>query len=243
MSTKCQNCPLRQRSIFDDMTAAEVQFMQNFKSGEMLVDPGTTLMIEGSSSPQLYTVLEGMGLRYKTMLSGDRQVINFVFPGDFLGLQAGVMNEMHHSVEASTTMRLCVFDRKALWTLFRDHPRRAFDLTWIAAVEEHFLGESLAILGHMSGIERVARALVRVHDRGAALGMVEDDAMPFPYKQQDLADALGLSLVHTNKTLAKLRKEGVADWRNGALSVTGYERLCEIAELDPHRKPILRPLI
>lgn len=243
MATPCRDCPLRKLPLFVPMSDREVEFMQKFKTGELKVEPGTTLMLEGSNSPQLYTVLEGMGLRYKTMASGDRQVINIVLPGDFIGLQAGVMNEMQHSVESTTAMTLCVFDRKSLWSLFRDQPERAYDLTWIAAVEEHFLGEALALIGHMSGIERIARAFVRLHDRGEALGLVEGGDMPLPYRQQDLADALGLSLVHTNKTLKHLRETGVVSWRDGRLRFLDYDRLCEIADLDGARAPVTRPLI
>lgn len=243
MVTHCQNCPLRTRAIFDPMSAAEVAFMQDFKTGELEIDGGTTLMMEASNSPQLYTALSGMGLRYKTLLSGERQVINFVMPGDFIGLQAGVMQEMQHSVEATTDMKLCVFDRKRLWELFRDQPSRAYDLTWIAAVEEHLLGESLAILGHMSGPERIARAFARLYDRGEALGLTSNAEMPLPYRQQDLADALGLSVVHVNKMLKRLREEGVVTWRNGLLTVHDPEKLCEIAQLDPDRDGMTRPLI
>ncbi|WP_299845941.1 Crp/Fnr family transcriptional regulator [uncultured Roseovarius sp.] len=243
MPIKCQHCPLRKKSLFDEMTSDEVRFMQTFKSGELRVEAGTTLMMEGSNSPQLFTVLEGMGLRYKTLEDGDRQVINFILPGDFLGLQAGVMQEMQHTVEASTDMLLCVFDRKSLWNLFEHHAERAFDLTWLAAVEEHLLGESLAILGQMSGIERVARAFVRLNDRCDALDLKKGAFIPLPFRQQDLADALGLSLVHTNKTLKKLRDQSVANWANGKLEVINYDRLCDIAQLDPTRDPIIRPLL
>lgn len=243
MKTSCRKCPLRTRPVFDPMTDEEIEFMQSFKAGEMEVEPGTTLLMEGSDSAQLYTALSGMGLRYKSLASGDRQVINFVLPGDFIGLQAGVMRKMQHSVESSTKMTLCVFDRKALWALFKDHPERAYDLTWISAIEEHFLGESLAILGHMNGAERVARAFVRLHDRGEALGLVSSDEMELPYRQQDLADALGLSLVHTNKTLKKLRGDGVASWSKGRLKILDYDRLCDIAGLQSDREPLTRPLI
>ncbi|QIE47333.1 Crp/Fnr family transcriptional regulator [Pseudohalocynthiibacter aestuariivivens] len=243
MPTECQNCPLRKLSLFVDMSDQEVDFMQRFKSGELEVEAGTTLMMEGSNSPQLFTVLQGMGLRYKTFENGERQVINFVLPGDFIGLQAGVMREMQHSVEATTPMTLCVFDRKAVWALFRDQPERAFDLTWLAAVEEHLLGESLAIVGHMNGMGRVARAFVRLHDRADALGLLTNGEMHLPYKQQDLADALGLSLVHTNKTLKKLREQGVATWRNSRLKILSYPKLCSLAELSESREPMQRPLI
>lgn len=243
MTVKCTHCPLRKKRIFDKMNEREIDFMQGFKAGELEVEAGTTLMMEGSNSPQLFTVLEGMGLRYKTLEDGDRQVINFVLPGDFLGLQAGVMEEMQHTVEASTDMLLCVFDRKSLWNLFEHHPERAFDLTWLAAVEEHLLGESLAILGQMSGIERVARAFVRLNDRCEALDLKKGAFIPLPFKQQDLADALGLSLVHTNKTLKKLRDQQVVVWSNGRLEVINYDRLCDIAQLDPARDPVIRPLL
>ncbi len=243
MQTECRRCPLRKFPIFVKMTDREVDFMQSFKVGELKVDAGTTLMMEGSNSPQLYTPLRGMGLRYKTFESGERQVLNFVLPGDFIGLQAGVMHEMQHSVEATTHMTLCVFDRKALWTMFRDYPERAFDLTWLAAVEEHFLGESLAAVGHMDGLGRVARAFVRLHDRALAIDLVTKDGMHLPYKQQDLADALGLSLVHTNKTLKKLREREIAIWRDGQLKILSYPKLCAMAELSEAREPVLRPLI
>lgn len=243
MMIDCQHCPLRKRPIFDNMTPDEIVFMQSFKSGELQVSAGTTLLIEGANSPQLYTALDGMGLRYKTMFSGDRQVINFVMPGDFLGLQAGVMQEMQHSVEATSDMVLCVFDRKRLWELFRDQPGRAYDLTWLGAVEEHFLGESLAILGHMTGIARVARALVRLYDRAEAVNLGKNHKMPLPYKQQDMADALGMSLVHTNKMLKKLREQGAATWRNGLLDIHDYTALCLIAELEKSEKPMCRPLL
>ncbi len=243
MMIDCRRCPLRKHDIFVPMSEDELDFMAKFKRGELQVDAGTSLMNEGSTTPQLYTVLEGLGLRYKTLETGDRQVIGFILPGDFIGLQAGVMNEMHHSVEATTDMKLCVFDRKSLWSLFHDHPERAFDLTWIAAIEEHFLGESLAMLGHLRGMERVARAFIRLFNRANALDLTENGRMLLPYRQQDLADALGLSLVHTNKTLKRLRDRGIAKWQDGYLTVLSFDGLCEVAGVEIDHAPLKRPLM
>ncbi|PJE32944.1 Nitrogen fixation regulation protein FixK [Pseudooceanicola marinus] len=243
MATDCRNCPLRPRPLFDDMSESELAFMRNFKTGELEVEAGAQLMMEGANAPHLYTALEGQGLRYKTLETGERQVINFVLPGDFIGLQAGVMNVMYHTVEATTRMRLCVFNRAALWSLFEEQPERAYDLTWLSAVEERFLGESLAMLGHMSAEQRIARAFLRLQDRGTALGMVKNREMPLPYRQQDLADALGLSLVHTNKTLKSMRERGLADWRGGSMKILDYSGLCELAEMEEDRSLTPRPLI
>lgn len=233
MPTPCDKCPLRRCEYFLPMTDDELAFMLRFKSGELTVDAGTTVLMEGSNSPQVFTVLSGMGKRYKTLEDGSRQVINFLFPGDFVGLQAGIMGEMKHSVEASSPMVLCVFNRSDLWSMFKAQPERAYDLTWIAAVEEHFLGETLTALGQRTAGQRIAWALLRIHHRLRAVGLEKAGAVPLAFRQQDLADALGLSLVHTNKTLMHLRKIGLARWSTGELVIEDRARLADYAGSAP----------
>jgi CRP-like cAMP-binding protein len=215
------------------MTEEELAFMTRFKTGELSVGPGTVVLTEGAPSTQLYTVLSGMGTRYKTLEDGGRQVINFVFPGDFIGLQGGLMGEMKHSVEAATPMVLCVFNRSDLWTMFKTHPNRAFDLTWLSAVEEHFLGETLASIGRRDGQQRLAWGLLRIHHRLRALGMAKGATVPIAFRQQDLADALGLSLVHTNKTLMQFKKSGIARWSERELEIPDLARLAQLAQSPP----------
>ncbi|MBM7069921.1 Crp/Fnr family transcriptional regulator [Actibacterium sp. 188UL27-1] len=216
--------------------------MQRFKTGEMIVDPGTQLLMEGAKAAQLYTVLSGMGIRYKTLENGRRQVIGFVMPGDFVGLQAGIMGEMCHSVEASTPMRLCVFNRSRVYELYQSQPERAYALTYLAAVEEHFLGDALATVGQRSASEKIAWSLARFYARAASLDLVTKNKCPLPFRQQDLADALGLSLVHTNKTLAKLKRDGIVVWTNGELEVHNLAELQKLSGIgDDTAAP--RPLI
>ncbi len=238
----CTECPLRKKPLFTPFTEEELAFMLEFKVGELVVDPGTTILLQGSTAPQLYTVLRGMGTRYQTLENGRRQVINFLFPGDFTGLQAGLMGEMKHSVEAATEMMLCVFRRSDLWTLFRSSPQRAYDLTWIAAVEEHFLGETITTLGQRDAMQRIAWALFHMFQRLRGVNLGTADTVPLPFRQQDLADALGLSLVHTNKTLARLRARRVADWSHGRLTVHDLPGLAEIG-LTEVEKAETRPLM
>lgn len=242
MTTPCDKCPLRRCEYFLPFTDEELAFMLRFKSGELTVDPGTTVLMEGSNSPQVFTVLSGMGTRYKTLEDGSRQVINFLFPGDFIGLQAGIMGEMKHSVESSAPMVLCVFNRSDLWDVFKAHPARAYDLTWIAAVEEHFLGESLAAMGQGTASQRVAWALLRIHQRLRVVGLEKAGVVPLPFRQQDLADALGLSLVHTNKTLMALRRSGLARWSDGSLAIADRAKLAAYAGSAPElleKRPLM----
>ncbi|MEL6959081.1 MAG: Crp/Fnr family transcriptional regulator [Pseudomonadota bacterium] len=242
MATKCQSCPLHKAELFTPVNLEDRRATQRFKVGELSVKPGAPLLMEGSRSPQLFTALRGMGLRYTTLPNGERQVINFIFPGDFLGLQAGVLGEMKHSVEATTAMTLCVFDRNEFFDFCKQNPNRGFDITWLAAEEEHFLGASLATVGQRTAYEAVAWALLKTYQKGTMLGLTTGNHMPLPYRQQDLADALGLSLVHANKTLAKLRDQQLASWTDGVLHVPDFALLAEKALSDGER-PEPRPFI
>ncbi|MFW5654111.1 MAG: Crp/Fnr family transcriptional regulator [Roseicyclus sp.] len=243
MVTMCQNCPLRRQPRFKSLPDDQVDFLRRFKTGEIQVEPGAQLLLEGSNSPQLFTALEGLGVRYKTLEDGRRQVINFVLPGDFVGLQAGVMEEMQHSVEASTGMTLCVFNRSDLWTLFKAQPPLAFDLTWLAAMEESFLGEALAMVGQAPAEARIVWGLMRFHDRCRTAGIGDAAGVPFPYRQQDLADALGLSLVHTNKMLQSLRKRQILSLQDNRLRFLDPGRAEALLEGDLRHPPGPRPLI
>lgn len=238
----CAACPLQKRPMFLPFTPEEVAFMRSFKVGEETFQPGDTLLAQGETSDRLFTVLEGFATRSIQLEDGRRQVVNFVFPGDFLGLQAGIMGEMRHSVQATTPMRVCVFQRSRLWELFRDKPDRAYDLTWIAAVEEHFLGETIATLGQRDATERVAWALARIWQRLSALGFGTKDGVQLPFRQHELADALGLSTVHTSRTVSILREMGLLVWKRGQLNMLDPHRLFTLAGL-PMEREERRPLI
>lgn len=242
MATECKHCPLRRKSLFAQMTVDDVTAMQRFKVGELVVDPGTPILLEGSNSPQLYTVLHGMGLRFQHLENGERQVINFVFPGDFLGLQAGLMGEMGHSVVATTKMTLCVFDRSELWSYIKAEPERGFELAWLAAVEEHFMGDALATVGQRTAIQAIAWAFVRIYLRTTATNGGSDGAMRFPFKQRDLADALGLSLVHTNKTIGILKSRQLIGWNEDTIQINDLGALAKIG-LTTLDGPKMRPIM
>lgn len=237
----CAECPLRRFDLFTAFTSEELKFTQSFKAGELAVEPGTTLMLEGMPSPQIYTVREGLGVRYKTLEDGQRQVINFALPGDLIGLQAALMGEMAYSFESTTSMKLCVFNRSELWRLFEHQPQRAYDLTWLSAVEEHFLGEALAVMARRTAVERVAWALTGIYMRLRAVGLDNNGVVPMPWRQQDLADAIGLSLVHTNKTLQKLRRDGLTRWVDGKLMLPDLPALAKLGAVDLDA-PQCRPL-
>src|SRR5687768_8723164 len=124
---------------FRAFTPEELKFIASFKIGELNAETGTVVLQEGAHNAHLYTLLSGWAFRFKTLEDGRRQILNYVLPGDLVGLQGSVIGEMEHSVEALSPVVLCVFQRDGLTELFKREPGLSFDVTWMAAREERML--------------------------------------------------------------------------------------------------------
>ncbi|MDB5527599.1 MAG: Crp/Fnr family transcriptional regulator [Devosia sp.] len=238
----CEECPLRAMPHFRAFEPAELKFISSFKAGELQAETGTTLLAEGAHSAHMYTLLSGWAFRYKTLPDGRRQILNYMLPGDLLGLQGSIIGEMEHSVEALSPVVLCVFQRDRLDELFRNHPGLGFDITWLASREERMLDDHLLSLGRRTAMERAAYLIAFLHQRAAAVGLDGSRTLHIPISQSHVADTLGLSIVHTNKTLRKLADRKLIRWHDRACEVLDVDGLMQIAEWDglPERK---RPLI
>ncbi|OBQ66420.1 Crp/Fnr family transcriptional regulator [Mesorhizobium erdmanii] len=238
----CENCPLRPLPVFREFEKKELAFISNFKKGELAVDKGATVLVEGSHSAHLYTVLSGWAFRYKLLPDGRRQILNYLMPGDLIGLQGSVMGEMQHSVEALSPMLLCVFERDNLHELYRNHPGLGYDITWIASREERMLDENLLSVGRRSAIERAAYLIAFIASRAKVVGLNGKQSIQIPITQQHVADTLGLSLVHTNKTIRKLIDRKLIVWRDGGCEVVDNEALKLLAGwegLGEGRRPLI----
>jgi CRP/FNR family transcriptional regulator len=238
----CERCPLRKLPAFRAFSEEELAFVSGFKAGELSVSAGHDVLLAGHNNAQVFTLLRGWAFRYILLPDGGRQILNFVLPGDFLGLQTSVFDVMEHSVAALTDVQLCVFPRSQLWTLYRDQPGLAFDVTWLAAHEESLVDGNLASVGRRNAMGRIAFLFLHICRRLEGLGQVTEDGCEFPLNQQHIADATGLSLVHTNKTMRKLVRGKLVELSGGRLRLLRRDAVEKLAGDDP-REPRPRPFI
>ena len=239
----CEKCPLRAVHALREFTAKELEFVTNFKSGELNVQAGTSILLQSTNSAHLYTILSGWAFRYKTLPDGRRQILNYALPSDLIGLQGSVNDEMQHSVEALTDVMLCVFPREKLWDLYTDYPTLAFDVTWLAAREEQMLDEGLLSVGRRTAMERLAYLLLAIFQRAEEVGLTKGNSIQFPFTQQHVADTLGMSLVHTNKTLQRLSATKAMRWKERKFEILDRELLTKIASYEKPQPRARRPFI
>jgi CRP-like cAMP-binding protein len=232
-NTPCVDCPLRKLPLFIAQSDEELALVQSLKKRELRLEAGQTLIEEGQNDAPLYTLSDGR-----------RQILNVLLAGDFIGVQQKMGDVAAHGVVTLTPSVFCVFQRDALWQMHREQPSMGFNVTWLTAHEESLVDEHLLSVGRRSAEERVATLLILLFKRAAALQADGGRAgVPFPLTQQHVADTLGLSLVHTNKTLRKLEKRGLHEIADGRLFLRDAKALSRLADLYGDGKPTPRPLV
>jgi len=240
---RCEMCPLISCEGLRQPPTDLRHWIAAFRQGEARYARGDQVFGQGSTPRYLYTVLSGVLMRTRLLEDGRRQVINFMFPGDFIGLQAALEGEMSHAVEAVTAVTLCVFARERFFDMAASQPRLSFDLTWLSAHEEAALEEHIVSLGQRNARERMAALAVFLVQRAIDTGLAPNGTLTITVTQSQIADMLGLSLVHTNRTLQALRRLRLVDWTVNAISIPDMNAAREFAGIDGGVLGLPRPYI
>jgi CRP-like cAMP-binding protein len=150
-------------------------------------------------------VFAGFASRYKRRMSGRRQILAYLVPGDLCDRGALHGYPLDHAIETLTRCQVAKVPRTAYIDLLGRHPRIALALQRARLAEEATAREWTANIGMRSGLERTAHLLCELHERLGSIGQVSDGQFDLPLTQADLADTLGLSNVHVNRVLQALR--------------------------------------
>jgi len=170
-------------------------------------------------------VIEGLAYRQKVTATGARQIVSIHMPGDFLDLQHLFLNRADHNVQALTRLHTAEIDREALQDLVLSHPTIGRAMWIDALVEASIFREWIVNIGRRDARARVAHLLCEFAVRMQAAGIAEADGYVLPMNQEQLADAVGLTPVHINRTLKSLTADGLIHREKRYLTFSDWERL------------------
>jgi CRP-like cAMP-binding protein len=177
----------------------------------------------------LVVVLSGFACRVRLLADGRRQVVALLLPGDFC--QLGVRTDQAIVAISQTTVSL--IPSGVLASLASAHPRIADAIEQSRLLDEAVCREWLVNLGLRTAFERTGSLLLEIHLRLRAAGLAQFGECDFPLTQADLAEALGLSPVHVNRTLQALRQKGLIRLTNRRLAVPDPGALAAASLFDP----------
>ncbi len=188
---------------------------------------------EGHRLRTVYMIVTGVAYRYKFLANGRRQILGYLLPGDLCDVEFLLSNYCDHTVSLLTDAEVATIPAAELAQTIRDFPSIGRALMQAAAVEGAMLREWLLNVGQRDSVERIAHLFCELAARMQCLGEEGDDlALSIPLTQVELADSVGLTVVHVNRCLQRLRAEKLIAWNRRRLTILDHERLRRVAGFD-----------
>lgn len=197
------------------------------------VQEGFDLVREGDKPNESCLVLEGFVCRYKIVTGGQRQILAFHLPGEIPDLHSLHLARMDHSIAAMTSGRVAYLPHAELLPLARRFPEIAEAFWKSMLIDASIFRETIANIGRRTALQRMAHMFCELSVRMQDAGVADARGFELPLSQASLAEALGMSAVHVNRTLQQLRKDGLIESRGRFHAIRDWERLRKLGDFDP----------
>lgn len=197
----------------------------------------TRIREEGVPPTGFYLLLEGWVAASRILPSGGRQILKIHLPGDALGTPSMCMTRTVEELSALTDTTAVHVPLERFGELFEQHPRLAARFMLSIQLERVALMDRIASLGRTSAQQRVGDFLIDMMERLKPLGHVQNHTFFMVLTQEQIADVVSLTQVHTNRCLTALEKAGLISRFGQRYSIPDPTALARFAGR-PMRKPL-----
>jgi CRP-like cAMP-binding protein len=215
------------------LTGPERACIAGLAATTQLVARRRDLVREGHECATAYLLCSGVVSRYRVLPDGRRQVLNFGLSGDLVGFPSCLFPRATASVCCITDVLVAPLPLEQVSALFTRFPRLGTALFWAAAREAAIGAERLVAVGRRGADERVAYFFLELFALQAEAPLRDGDRFTFPVTQELIADAIGLSTPHVNRTLRKLRQRRLLALDGQEAVVLDARGLIMTASFDP----------
>ncbi|WP_191970160.1 Crp/Fnr family transcriptional regulator [Methylobacterium planeticum] len=186
----------------------------------------------GDPGDRVYLVMSGFACRYKVLRTGNRRIVSFVLPGDLCHMHDAGAFGRDLRVGALTTCSVADLSRPKLTELIGSYPGISRAIWWVT-LRELSRAREWIVNDTRPADKRLAHLLCELLTSLQQIDLAGEHGFDFPVSQGDVADALGISAVHTNRVLQALRTSGLITWSNQQVAIPDVPQLKAFAEFDP----------
>jgi CRP-like cAMP-binding protein len=190
------------------------------------------VVIAGDRCSCWYIDHDGWLFRYKILHNGCRQIIDFILPGEIFGLQACVFRSSLYSVATITPSSVSAIPFEMIDEVLERDSRLAKALLWSAMCEAARLGEHVTDAGRRSAYQRLAHFFLELFVRSKRAGLSKDMTFYAPVTQELIGDALGLTMIHVNRTLRLLREHNLIAIEGKQVTILDFEALSQACDFE-----------
>ena len=227
------NLLLRKLELFGPLPPIDRLLLNEVVSQPQQVDAHRDIVREGDAPDNVHLVLDGFACRYKILPDRSRSIFAYLVPGDFCDLNIFILKAMDHTIATLSACRMVSIPRRRVLEL-ADRPAIGRALWWTTLVDEATLREWLVNIGKRRADVRTAHLLCELHLRLKSVGLAEGGEFALPLTQTELADTIGMSPVHMNRSLQVLRSQGLVVFKNRQLVIPDIDRLRQIGQFNPN---------
>lgn len=177
-------------------------------------------------------VVEGLIGRFAQLEDGSRQIVGFHLPGDMVGLDTLMLAQAASPLHALTNSTIIKVPHDALRDLVAAHGELAAALWRDCIVDGAILARWLVNVGRKNARSRIAHLLCEMALRYDQIGRLRHGTFCFPITQEQIADAVGMTAVHVNRSIKTLRDEGLILWARSEITIRDWRALASIGEFD-----------
>jgi CRP-like cAMP-binding protein len=217
----------------DDLSAAEVEAIRAGMSSPRDEPADRTLIKAGEELNFSTLLIDGIACRYKDLRDGQRQITELHVAGDFLDLHSFTLKRLDHNVMTLTPCTVAVMPHDRLKAITEEHPHLTRVYWFGTNLDAAIHREWEVSLGRRSAISRMAHLFCELQVRLGVVGLADESGYELRLTQTDLAECLGLTSVHVNRTLKELREQGLVEFRGGRVDISDVAGLRRVAEFDP----------
>ncbi len=217
----------------DRLSDVERTLVEEIGSRRRLFAAKSDIVEEGANPTDSCLIISGYAARYHLLGDGTRQITAVHIAGDFVDLHSFLLDRMEHGVVALTDCVIALTPHEFLREVSISQPHFTRMLWMLTIIDAATYRQWLVASGRLSSAGQIAHFLCEMHTRLSIVGLVEGDSFHLPMSQTDLSDAMGLSVVHVNRTLQQLRKKRLIVWQSEQIRILDFEALKRLSEFDP----------
>ena len=154
-------------------------------------------------------------------------------PGDFVDLHGFALKHLDHDIVTAGPVRIAQVERDALREVTQERPGVARALWFATLLDAAINRQWIRNLEALDAPQRIAHLYAEIHHRLKLIGRNGGRTLRTPFTQTDLADMCGVSAIHANRAVARLRDLGLGEIRRGDLYITDWSALERYAGFDP----------
>ncbi len=226
------SCMVEKFKFYIDLNEEEIELLLSLEETKENYRAGQIIAKQGDEIEKIYIVSKGWAYISTQLDQNIRSIFDVKMNGDFSGISEVSFDKHLYNFIALTDMVVCPFPKEHLDKLFQSKPKLGHAFYAVLSREQAILYERIASLGRRTALEKIAHFIIELSVRKNIIGNSVKNEFSFPITQESIADLLGMSTIHVNRSMNELKRHNYIRYDRTKIRILDYDRLLNLANFN-----------